>query len=160
MIVCANCIWNHYVYISSSDCSILQQTLCNFLIAASNEHVSNLWHLALDMTCCNLRCRREEAKRIQVQTFTRWCNARLATRQQKIDDLTTDLRDGTKLLALLEILSKKSPGKFHKKPKNQAQRAENVDAALQFITQKEKINIANIGTLFRTILPSLCPFAH
>ena len=80
-----------------------------------------------------------------MQTFTRWCNARLATQQQKIDDLGTDLRDGTKLLVLLEILSKKTFGKVNKKPKNQAQRVENVDAALQFINQK--ILQVDIGTL-------------
>eukprot|EP00731_Ephydatia_muelleri_P018457 Em0011g497a len=88
----------------------------------------------------------EEWKRMQVKTFTRWCNARLAVQQVTVEDLSTDLCDGVKLIVLLEVLSQKRLGKFNKKPRMHAQRMENVEIALQFITQKEKIRLVNIGS--------------
>ena len=83
---------------------------------------------------------------MQVKTFTRWCNARLAVQQVTVEDLSTDLCDGVKLIVLLEVLSQKRLGKYNKKPRMHAQRMENVEIALQFITQKEKIRLVNIGT--------------
>ena len=58
-----------------------------------------------------------------------------------------DLSDGVRLVILLEVLSQKRLGKFNKKPRVYAQRMENVEVALQFITQKEKIRLVNIGRL-------------
>ena len=62
-----------------------------------------------------------------------------------MDDLSTDLCDGVKLIVLLELLSQKRLGKFTKKPRIHAQRMENVEIALQFITLKENIRLVNIG---------------
>ena len=63
----------------------------------------------------------------------------------QIDDLATDLTDGVKLIVLLEVLSQKPFGKYNKKAKIHAQRMENIDMALDFITRKEKVRLVNIG---------------
>lgn len=49
----------------------------------------------------------EEQERVQKKTFVNWINSHLCKRipPLRIDDLIHDLRDGTKLLALLEVLS-------------------------------------------------------
>ena len=86
-----------------------------------------------------------EWKRIQIQTFTRWCNSRISVQKLTVEDLTTDFCDGVKLIILLEVLSQKRLGKFNKNPRVYAQRMENVEIALQFITQAEKIRLVNIG---------------
>ena len=49
----------------------------------------------------------DEREDVQKKTFTKWINSQLAKRSQPlIDDLFVDLRDGTKLIYLLEILCK------------------------------------------------------
>eukprot|EP00731_Ephydatia_muelleri_P018455 Em0011g495a len=87
-----------------------------------------------------------EWKRIQKKTFTRWCNERLKVQNMQIDDLATDLTDGVKLIVLLEVLSQKPFGKYNKKARIHAQRMENIDMALDFITRKEKVRLVNIGS--------------
>ncbi|KOB76851.1 Nesprin-1 [Operophtera brumata] len=49
----------------------------------------------------------DEQERVQKKTFVNWINSHLSKRipPMRIDDLIYDLRDGTKLLALLEVLS-------------------------------------------------------
>ncbi|KAJ6648152.1 Muscle-specific protein 300 kDa, partial [Pseudolycoriella hygida] len=49
----------------------------------------------------------EEQERVQKKTFVNWINSYLSKRVPplRINDLILDLRDGTKLLALLEVLS-------------------------------------------------------
>jgi len=47
----------------------------------------------------------DEREDIQKKTFMKWINARLSIPSQPITDLFDDLRDGTRLLALLEILT-------------------------------------------------------
>jgi len=81
---------------------------------------------------------------IQKKTFTRWVNTHLADRNLKIDDLTTDLADGTKLIQLLEIISGKKIRKWKKNPKMFAQKLENLNKCINFI-KKEGIVIVNIG---------------
>jgi filamin len=48
-----------------------------------------------------------EWKKIQQNTFTRWCNEHLKNANLYIYNLETDLCDGLKLLALLQVLSHK-----------------------------------------------------
>lgn len=62
-----------------------------------------------------------------------------------IDDLATDFGSGINLIVLLEVLSQKKLGRYNKKPRVHAQRMENIEAALDFITKKEKIRLVNIG---------------
>lgn len=86
-----------------------------------------------------------EWKRIQKKTFTRWCNEHLKKQSVEIEDLATDFADGINLILLLEILSQKKVGRYNKRPRVHAQRMENIETALDFITKKEKIRLVNIG---------------
>lgn len=87
-----------------------------------------------------------EWKRIQKKTFTRWCNEQLKVLpKQVLEELTTDLSDGVKLILLLEVLSQKRLGRYNKKPRVHAQKMENVQMALDFISKKERIKLVNIG---------------
>ena len=88
-----------------------------------------------------------EWKRIQKKTFTRWCNEHLKVQGVLIDDLNAGLSDGVKLITLVEVLSQKKVGRYNKKPRVHAQRMENVDQALRFISKTEKIRVVNIGGL-------------
>lgn len=49
----------------------------------------------------------DEQIRIQKKTFTKWINIYLSLHEQEynVKDLFEDLKDGTKLIALLEVLS-------------------------------------------------------
>lgn len=48
----------------------------------------------------------DERQDVQKKTFTKWINSQLSkTSSPAVNDLFTDLRDGHKLLALLEILT-------------------------------------------------------
>lgn len=87
-----------------------------------------------------------EWKRIQQKTFTRWCNEQLKLNNIVIEDLAKDLCDGVNLVVLLELLSHKKLGRYNKKPRIHAQRMENVDMVLTFITEKERIRLVNIGS--------------
>ncbi|XP_071507587.1 filamin-A-like [Diadema antillarum] len=87
-----------------------------------------------------------EWKRIQQNTFTRWCNEHLKT----VDDLglfiynlETDLCDGLLLLTLLEVLAKKEISRFNKSPTFRPQKIENCAIALKFI-EDQKIKLVNI----------------
>ena len=57
-----------------------------------------------------------EWKRIQQNTFTRWANEHLKTVDKVIEDLSKDLSDGLKLIALIEVLSGKKMPRHNKKP--------------------------------------------
>lgn len=83
-------------------------------------------------------------KRIQQNTFTRWANEHLKTIQQNINALETDLSDGLRLIALIEILSQKRMPKYNKRPAFRSQKLENVSVALKFL-ENEGIRIVNIG---------------
>ncbi|XP_019850959.1 PREDICTED: filamin-A [Amphimedon queenslandica] len=85
-------------------------------------------------------------KEIQKQVFTRWCNERLKVVNIEIVALPDDFCDGVKLINLVQVLSKKTVGRFSKKPRIHAQKMENVELALSLLTKKEKIKIVNIGS--------------
>uniref|UniRef100_A0A8D1YPW3 Calponin-homology (CH) domain-containing protein n=1 Tax=Sus scrofa TaxID=9823 RepID=A0A8D1YPW3_PIG len=56
-------------------------------------------------------------KKIQQNTFTRWCNEHLKCVNKRIGNLQTDLSDGLRLIALLEVLSQKHMyRKYHQRP--------------------------------------------
>ena len=89
-----------------------------------------------------------EWKRIQKKTFTRWCNEHLKKLDNKdylIGELGEDFSDGLRLILLLEVLSQRKVGRYNKKPRVHAQRMENIELALDFITKKENIYLVNIG---------------
>ena len=88
-----------------------------------------------------------EWKDIQQKTFTRWCNQNLKSRDMNVDSLATDFHDGIKLINLLEVLSKKSFGRYNKKAKIVQQKHENCTACIKFI-QSEGMKLVNIGEIF------------
>uniref|UniRef100_A0A1A9V6E3 Calponin-homology (CH) domain-containing protein n=1 Tax=Glossina austeni TaxID=7395 RepID=A0A1A9V6E3_GLOAU len=65
-------------------------------------------------------------KKIQQNTFTRWANEHLKTIDRSINNLETDLSDGLRLIALIEVLSQKRMPKFNKRPTFRSQKLENV----------------------------------
>jgi actinin alpha len=84
-------------------------------------------------------------ERIQKKTFTGWCNNHLRKRALKIETLETDLQDGLKLIALLEIISGDTfPFRYEKKPTMRLKQIANVGLCLKFITEKG-VKLVGIG---------------
>ncbi|XP_071409029.1 filamin-C [Pithys albifrons albifrons] len=85
-------------------------------------------------------------KKIQQNTFTRWCNEHLKCVQKRIGDLQRDLSDGLRLIALLEVLSQKKMGrKHHPRPNFRQMKLENVSVALEFL-EREHIKLVSIDS--------------
>lgn len=85
-----------------------------------------------------------EWKRIQQNTFTRWANEHLKIVDKNIGSLETDLSDGLRLIALIEVLSQKRLPKHNKRPTFRSQKLENVSVALKFL-EDQHIRLVNIG---------------
>lgn len=84
-------------------------------------------------------------KKIQQNTFTRWCNEHLKCVNKRIGNLQTDLSDGLRLIGLLEVLSqKKMFRKYNQRPTFRQMQLENVSVALEFL-DKENIKLVSIG---------------
>ena len=47
----------------------------------------------------------DEREKVQKKTFTKWVNSHLQRVNARVNDLYHDLKDGKKLILLLEILS-------------------------------------------------------
>ncbi|XP_033150837.1 nesprin-1 [Drosophila busckii] len=94
----------------------------------------------------HIKEKREEQERVQKKTFTNWINSYLSKRVPplRIDDLINDLRDGTKLIALLEVLSGErlpvEKGRVLRRPHFLS----NANTALQFLASK-RIKLVNIN---------------
>lgn len=90
---------------------------------------------------------KDEQERVQKKTFVNWINSYLAKRNppMRIEELFYDLRDGTKLIALLEILSGDrlpvEKGRNMKRPHFLS----NANTALQFLASK-RIKLVNINS--------------
>ncbi|KAM9443530.1 filamin B a isoform 2-T2 [Clarias gariepinus] len=85
-------------------------------------------------------------KKIQQNTFTRWCNEHLKCVNKRIGDLQMDLNDGLRLIALLEVLSqKKMYRKYHARPTFRQMKLENVSVALEFL-DRENIRLVSIDS--------------
>ncbi|KAM7448230.1 hypothetical protein ABFA07_003643 [Porites harrisoni] len=85
----------------------------------------------------------DEREKVQKKTFTKWVNSHLQRVNARVNDLYHDLKDGKKLILLLEILS----GEKLPKPSKGRMRIhmlENVDKALTFL-KKQKVHLENIG---------------
>ncbi|KAK9400295.1 filamin-C-like [Crotalus adamanteus] len=90
-------------------------------------------------------------KKIQQNTFTRWCNEHLKCMHKRIGDLQKDLSDGLKLIGLLEVLSqKKMYRKYHARPNFRQMKLENVSVALEFL-DREHIKLVSIGEFPREV---------
>lgn len=84
-------------------------------------------------------------KKIQQNTFTRWCNEHLKCVNKTVTDLQKDFSDGLKLISLLEVLSqKKMYRKHHNRPNFRQMKLENVSVALEFL-DREHIKLVSIG---------------
>uniref|UniRef100_A0A8C3HS50 Filamin A n=1 Tax=Chrysemys picta bellii TaxID=8478 RepID=A0A8C3HS50_CHRPI len=85
-------------------------------------------------------------KKIQQNTFTRWCNEHLKCVQKRIANLQADLADGLRLIALLEVLSQKKLGrKYNQRPTFRQMQLENVSVALEFL-ERENIKLVSIDS--------------
>nr|XP_057930810.1 filamin-C-like [Doryrhamphus excisus] len=85
-------------------------------------------------------------KKIQQNTFTRWCNEHLKCVNKTIGDLQRDFSDGLKLISLLEVLSqKKMYRKHHNRPNFRQMKLENVSVALEFL-DREHIKLVSIDS--------------
>nr|CAD7434064.1 unnamed protein product [Timema monikensis] len=82
---------------------------------------------------------------IQANTFRNWVNEHLRGTKPEVRDLTTDLCDGTRLCALVEVLQKKRirPA-WIQRPANQHHYLENVSAALGAVAA-DGVKLVNIG---------------
>ncbi|RXN16323.1 nesprin-2-like protein [Labeo rohita] len=85
-----------------------------------------------------------EQEQIQKRTFTNWINAQLSKRSHPtvVQDLFSDLRDGTQLLDLLEVMS----GQRMKRERGHGvfQQRGNIETALNFLKNKS-IKLVNIN---------------
>ncbi|XP_056219440.1 nesprin-2-like [Seriola aureovittata] len=85
-----------------------------------------------------------EHEQIQKRTFTNWINAQLAKRcpPSFVSDLFSDLKDGSRLLDLLEVMS----GQSMKRQRGHGvfQQRANIETALSFL-KKKSIKLVNIN---------------
>uniref|UniRef100_A0A671M2C9 Filamin-C-like n=1 Tax=Sinocyclocheilus anshuiensis TaxID=1608454 RepID=A0A671M2C9_9TELE len=85
-------------------------------------------------------------KKIQQNTFTRWCNEHLKCVNKTLTDLQRDLSDGLKLISLLEVLSQKKMYRKHNvRPNFRQMKLENVSVALEFL-DRERIKLVSIDS--------------
>lgn len=81
---------------------------------------------------------------VQKKALTKWVNSKLATIGEHVNDLGTDLRDGKRLLKLLQTLSKDQVPK----PEGKSMRIHqlsNVQRALIFLKEQLGESLPNIG---------------
>ncbi|XP_062415634.1 nesprin-2-like isoform X4 [Pungitius pungitius] len=85
-----------------------------------------------------------EHEQIQKRTFTNWINAQLAKRcpPSFVSDLFTDLREGSQLLDLLEVMS--SQPMKRQRGRGVFQQRANIETALNFL-KKKSIKLVNIN---------------
>lgn len=83
---------------------------------------------------------------IQTHTFRNWVNDKLKETGLYVEDLSTDLCDGVRLVALIEVLQKRKLRNVLR-PVNQHQMLENATTALNAITA-DGIKLVNIGQYF------------
>nr|XP_034189515.1 filamin-A isoform X2 [Osmia lignaria] len=87
---------------------------------------------------------------IQANTFRNWVNEHLKHASDVADgpviDLAEDFRDGTRLCALVEVLTKRRLPRWNPRPANQHHHLENVSTALQAI-EADGVKLVNIGNV-------------
>lgn len=85
---------------------------------------------------------------IQANTFRNWVNEHLKHAGDAgggpVLDLAEDFRDGTRLCALVEVLTKRRLPRWNPRPANQHHHLENVSTALQAI-EADGVKLVNIG---------------
>lgn len=112
---------------------------------------------------------------VQKKTFCAWVNLHLHKAGTRIANLETDFSDGVKLIALLQVLHG-SPieGRYYKNPKSKPYKIDNVNFALNFITDTLKVRLIScsaedivdgnikiiLGMCWRLIQKFLLPEEH
>jgi len=81
---------------------------------------------------------------IQNNTFRNWVNENLRPAGMVVSDLAEDLKDGTRLCALVEALQKRPLRGWVRSPSNQHHCLENVSVALHAI-EADGVKLVNIG---------------
>ena len=81
---------------------------------------------------------------MEIKTFTRWCNQHLKKKLLEVEDLTTDLSDGVRLIVLFEILSQEKIGKYQKRPRNIFDKQRNIELVMNFL-EKIGMVMVNVG---------------
>ncbi|KDO23896.1 hypothetical protein SPRG_10041 [Saprolegnia parasitica CBS 223.65] len=83
---------------------------------------------------------------VQKNTFTRWANTHLSKKRMDIKDVYEDLKDGLRLIALLQIVSRQQVApKYNKNPKMRIQKLENLNLAFNFMA-RNGVTVTNIGS--------------
>jgi len=97
---------------------------------------------------------------IQANTFRNWVNEHLKHANNdggSVLDLAEDFRNGTRLCALVEVLTQRRLLRWNPKPANQHHYLENVSTALQAI-EADGVKLVNIGE--RIIIINNCFFRN
>jgi len=85
-------------------------------------------------------------EKVQIKAFTAWLNGYLANRNLKVENLETDLQDGTKLNHFLEIATEKKIGRWDPAPSRKVQKLENLSIGLNYIQNVLNIRLVGIGS--------------
>ncbi|CAH8512730.1 unnamed protein product [Schistosoma turkestanicum] len=85
-------------------------------------------------------------KIFQKSTFTRWANEHLKKCDLFIEDLETDLSDGLRLVALVEVLSGHKFRHVNKRPTFRTQKLENVTTILKYLEETEGLRLISIDS--------------
>jgi hypothetical protein len=73
-------------------------------------------------------------EQVQIKAFTSWLNGYLVKRDQKVEDISTDMSDGVKLINFLELLTEqKVKQKYVDKPPSRIEKIQNLHIALTFL---------------------------
>eukprot|EP01088_Endostelium_zonatum_P018431 TRINITY_DN5916_c0_g2_i1.p1 TRINITY_DN5916_c0_g2~~TRINITY_DN5916_c0_g2_i1.p1 ORF type:complete len:952 (+),score=326.25 TRINITY_DN5916_c0_g2_i1:201-3056(+) len=95
----------------------------------------------------NITERDKKWELVQIQAFTAWMNSYVGNRGARINNLQTDLQDGTILCQFLEIATKKKlDTKWYPAPKRKVQMLENLTIALRYIQNSLGIRLVGIGS--------------
>ena len=93
---------------------------------------------------------KEDWKKLQVRTFTNWFNSILALggpASGQITSLEEDLKDGLKLVQLLEILTPKRFDGINGQINHEQQKLENLTIVFNYLKNEAKVKTVNIGKL-------------
>jgi len=83
---------------------------------------------------------------VKIKAFTAWLNGYLDKRELHVNDIKTDLSDGTRLINFLEMLtSKKVKTRYSMKPKSRIEKIQNLHIGLTFCEKEVDVKLVGIG---------------